>query len=103
MNLRRVCAVHAYASLPPEIDRLRGVGGQADWIGAVAALREKYQRQIDSKLIDLADNLIAIETAILNAYPGSAWRRRCSCPCISTVKYCDGLQKRIKLRLLADV
>ena len=64
MNLRRVCAVHAYASLPPEIDRLRGVGGQADWIGAVAALREKYQRQIDSNLLDLADNLIAIETAI---------------------------------------
>lgn len=40
------------------------MGGQADWIGAVAALREKYQRQIDLKLIDLADNLIEIETAI---------------------------------------
>lgn len=61
-NARRR-ALDRYAA-PPEIGKPRSGSEPVDRIGAVAALREKYQRQIDRKLIDLADNLIEIETAI---------------------------------------
>ncbi len=61
-NARRR-ALDRYAA-PPEIGKLRSGSEPVDRIGAVAALREEYQRQIDLKLIDLADNLIEIETAI---------------------------------------